>query len=63
MRQVKQRMARVKLHVFLFHLKFVKIYFFYSFSPQTADFRKTSLSSIQIFEKIIKRTLSPKFFK
>ena len=24
-RQVKQRMARVKLHIFLFHLKFLKM--------------------------------------
>ena len=29
-RQVKQRMARVKLHLFLFHLKFVKMKKFFT---------------------------------
>ena len=52
-RQVKQRMARVKLRLFLFHLKFVKMKrFFTILEPSNNEFRKTYLRSIQIFEKI-----------
>ena len=52
-RQVKQRMARAKLRLFLFHLKFVKMKrFFTILEPSNNEFRKTYLRSIQIFEKI-----------
>ena len=47
-RQVKQRMARVKLILFFFHLKFAKMKkFVYHFSPQTTELIRKYLSSIQ----------------
>ena len=55
-RQVKQRMARVKVHLFLFRLKFVKMkIFFYRFSPQTTELRKMYLCSIQMIKKTIEK--------
>ena len=48
-RQVKQRMARLKLHLFLFHLKICENEnVFYHFSRQTTELRKKYLRSIQM---------------
>ena len=60
-RKVKQRMARVKVHLFLFHLFlfiFVKIIFFTILALKKRNSEKTYLRSIQIFEIIEKESFA-----
>ena len=60
-RQVKQRMARVKLHLFLFHLKFVKMKFFTILALKQPNSEKRIFEVYKYSRGLLKRTLSPKF--
>ena len=61
-RQVKQRMAGVKLHLFLFHLKFVKMNFFFTISAlKQTNSGKRIFVEHKYSRRLLKRTLSPEF--
>ena len=61
-RQVKQRMARVKLHLFPFHLKFVKIKTFFAIlALELPNSEKHIFAVYKYSGRLLKRTLSPKF--
>ena len=61
-RQVKQRMARVKLHLFLFHLKFLKMKkFFTILALKQPKSEKRIFVVYKYLRRLLKRTLSPKF--
>ena len=61
-RQVKQRMARVKLHLFPFHLKFVKIKTFFTIlALKLPNSEKHIFAVYKYWRRLLKRTLSPKF--
>ena len=60
-RQVKQRMARVKLHLFLFHLKFVKMKFFTILALKQPNSEKRIFAVYKYSRRLLKRTLSPKY--
>ena len=61
-RQVKQRMARVKLHLFLFHLKFVKMKkFFTILAFKQPSSEKRIFAVYKYSRRLFERTLLPKF--
>ena len=61
-RQVKQRMARVKLHLFLFHLKFVKMKMFFTIlALKQSNSVKRIFAVYKYSRRLLKRTLWPKF--
>ena len=61
-RQVKQRMARVKLHLFLFHLKFVKMKkFFTILALKQPNSEKRIFAVYKYWRRLLKRTVSPRF--
>ena len=61
-RQVKQRMARVKLHLFLFHLKFVKMKTFFSIlALKQPNSEKRIFAVYKYWRRLLKRTVSPRF--
>ena len=61
-RQVKQRMARVKLLLFPFHLKFVKIKTFFTIlALKLPNLEKCMFAVYKYSRRLLKRTLSPKF--
>ena len=61
-RQVKQRMAGVKLHLFIFHLKFVKMKFFFTISAlKQTNSGKRIFVEHKYSRRLLKRTLSPEF--
>ena len=61
-RQVKQRMARVKLHLFPFHLKFVKIKTFFTIlALKLPNSEKRIFAVYKYSRRLLKRTISPKF--
>ena len=61
-RQVKQRMVRVKLHIFLFHLKFVKMKKFILALKQPNS-EKRIFAVCKYLRRLLKRILSPNFLK
>ena len=61
-RQVKQRMARVKLQLFLFHLKFVKMKTFFTIlALKQPNSEKRIFAVYKYSRRLLKKTLSPKF--
>ena len=61
-RQVKQRMARVKLHLFLFHLKFVKMKkFFTILAFKQPSSEKRIFAVYKYSRRLLKRNLTPNF--
>ena len=61
-RQVKQRMASVKLLLFPFHLKFVKIKTFFTIlALKLPNSEKRIFAVYKYSRRLLKRTLSPKF--
>ena len=61
-RQVQQRMARVKLHLFLFHLTFVKMKMFFTIlALKQPNSVKRIFAVYKYSRRLLKRTLSPKF--
>ena len=61
-RQVKQRMAKVKLHLFLFHFKFVRMKKFFTISAlKQPNSEKRIFAVYKYSRRLLKRTLSPKF--
>ena len=56
-------MARVKLHLFLFHLKFVKMkkFFFTILTLKQPNSEKRIFAVYKYSRRLLKRTLSPKF--
>ena len=60
--QVKERMARVKLHIFHFHLKFVKMKkFFIILALKQPNSEKRIFEIYKCSRRLLKRTRSPKF--
>ena len=61
-RQVKQRMARVKLQLFLFHLKFVKMKTFFTIlALKQPNSEKRIFAVYKYWRRLLKRTVSPRF--
>ena len=61
-RQVKQKMARVKLHIFLFHLEFVKMKKFFSILALKQPNSEERIFAVYKYSRrLSKRTLPPKF--
>ena len=61
-RQVQQRMTRVKLHLFLFHLKFVKMKMFFTIlALKQSNPVKRIFAVYKYSRRLLKRTLWPKF--
>ena len=61
-RQVKQRMASVKLLLFPFHLKFVKIKTFFTIlALKLPNSEKRIFAVYKYSRRLLKRTISPKF--
>ena len=61
-RQVKQRIARVKLHIFLFHLKFAKMKIFFTIlALKQPNSEKRIFAVYKYSRRLLKMTLSPKF--
>ena len=63
-RQVKQRMARVKLHIyiFFFHLKFVKMKKIFTILALTQSNSEGSIFALYKYSRrLLTRTVSPKF--
>ena len=61
-RQEKQRMTRVKLHMFHFHLKFMKMKKFFTILVLKQPSSEESIFAVCKYSKrLLKRTLSPKF--
>ena len=61
-RQVKQRIARVKLHIFLFHLKFAKMKnFFTILALKQPNSEKRIFAVYKYWRRLLKRTVSPRF--
>ena len=60
-KQVKKRIARVKLNLFLFHLKFVKMKTFFTIlALKQPNSEKRIFAVYKYSRKLLKRTLSPK---
>ena len=58
----KTRMARVKLHIFLFHLKFVKMKkFFTILALKQPNSEKRIFAVYKYWRRLLKRTVSPRF--
>ena len=61
-RQLKQRMARVKLHIFLFHLKFVKMKTFFAIlALKQPNSEKRIFAVYKYSRRLLNSALSPKF--
>ena len=61
-RQLKQRMTRVKLHLSLFHLKFVKMKkFFIILALKRPNSEKRIFAVYKYWRRLLKRTVSPRF--
>ena len=62
LRQLKQRMARVKLHLSLFHFKFVKMKkFFIILALKQPNSEKRIFAVYKYWRRLLKRTVSPRF--
>ena len=62
LRQLKQRMARVKLHLSLFHFKFVKMKkFFIILALKQPNSEKRIFTVYKYWRRLLKRTVSPRF--
>ena len=62
-RQIKQRMARVKLQLFLFHLKFVKMKMFFTIlALKQPNLEKRTFAVYKYSRRLLKMTLSPNVF-
>ena len=60
-RQLQQKMTRVKLHLFLFHLKFVKMKIFFTILVlKKPNSEKRIFAVYKYSRRLLKRTLSPK---
>ena len=61
-RQLKQRMARGKLHLSLFHLKFVKMKkFFIILALKRPNSEERIFAVYKYWRRLLKRTVSPRF--
>ena len=61
-RQLKQRMTRVKLHLSLFHFKFVKMKkFFIILALKRPNSEKRIFAVYKYWRRLLKRTVSPRF--
>ena len=62
LRQIKQGMAKVKLHIFLFHLEFGKMKkFFPILALKQLNSEERIFAVYKYSRRLLKRTISPKF--